>query len=41
MMGTGKQYDVVTNNCHHVTAGMPNSSVTTTRSLAPDRVVPK
>lgn len=33
MMGSGRNYNVFTNNCNDVTAGMPNSSVNTTSTF--------
>ncbi|CAF0831253.1 unnamed protein product [Rotaria sordida] len=33
MMGTGKGYNVFSHNCNDVTAGMPNSSVTTSKTF--------
>jgi hypothetical protein len=36
MMGDGKPYDAIKNNCHHKTAGMPNASV----KISPNSVIP-
>jgi hypothetical protein len=42
MMGTGQNYSVTSYNCHDVTAGMPNSSVTTKSFLGISRdITPK